>query len=61
MINYCQLCGEGILEGERVTFLAEGDYHQLPSKIAFAISPKTLEMDTSTLAHRRCPINTYED
>lgn len=58
MTKTCNICGHLIHEGDQVTFSGEATFHEVPSKVSFAISDITACYD---IAHTFCGESSAEN
>ncbi len=56
MINLCSKCRKLLEEGDKVSFVASGVYHKLPSIKAWAIDNGSLEADVRSIRHLECNV-----
>lgn len=50
----CNHCGRPIKDGDEVTFLGQGYYKQLKSRVIGAITAESFDLDPETLCHIDC-------
>lgn len=54
MQGYCSVCGLVVADGEKVRFEVEGEWENIPSEAAFAISKEGFEYVPFTFRHADC-------
>ncbi len=54
MLNLCNRCHKPLEEGDKVSFIATGLYHHLPSIRSWAVDQGSVEADIRSIHHLIC-------